>query len=219
MPTKTKSKFKKSSQISKHTGRPLPARHTSQPPVARQAVQSQFAGSAMPTGAPAPAPTMFRLGSMVTDMATGLAGMATLYQVSMDNSRQYLVQPLRLDPETGGPVQPFWSVPTRLTGDEVVPEIPLPLHILGTEVEDKTGFKGTAIDLVAFVSGCCHVSIQPKGVLEKSGDLIKARDFDILRLKGPALPTMTEAQEKQAKKERPSPFAFERSDRSIPEGV
>jgi hypothetical protein len=160
---------------------------------------------------------MIKLGSIVTDVATGLKGMLILYQVSMDGSRQYVMQPEGLDRETCQPVKPIWLVPTRISGGEIIPEPDLSTQILGTQVEDEaTGFSGTAIDVLLFMSGCLHVTVQPKGKLDKTGASVQPHDFDILRLKGKAIVPMTEPQKEERKKEKPSPMGIERQDRPIP---
>lgn len=162
-----------------------------------------------------PAP-MIRLGSVVTDTASGLKGMVTLLEISMDGSRQYAFQPSTLDKESRQPAKMVWLVPSRLKGGEIVIEPDLPFAVLGTQVEDTaTPFKGTAISLILFMSGCVHVNVQPQGKLE-SGGVICTHDFDIRRLKGKALKKMTEAQKERDQKRKPSPMAFERNERPVP---
>lgn len=149
---------------------------------------------------------MIKLGSIVTDKVTGIQGMATHLHIEMNGQRFYNFQPRGLHPETGEPVARLWVVEERLVGGEAVPEPDLPLTVLGTEVEDvASGFMGTAINLCLHINGCVHVDVQPKGVLGKTGAPGKAVEFDIRRLKGSAVPVLTDAQLDADKKTRPSP--------------
>lgn len=161
---------------------------------------------------------MFKLGGMVTDTASDMKGMITLMEIGMDFTHTYCFQPKGLDKETREPIKMHWIVPTRIKGGEVIP-LPsdLPLHILGTQVEDTaTGFKGTAIGLVLFMSGCIHVNIQPQGERDKNGGMVRCHDFDIRRLTGPAIKKMTDDQKEKDKKEKPSPMEIPSRERSTP---
>jgi len=150
---------------------------------------------------------MIKLGSIVTDTPTGLTGMATLLQIEMDGSRALHLQPRGLNPETGKPVDGFWVVESRLKGGDIVDEPDLPLDLLGTEVEDlASGYKGTAISIMLHLSGCVHVNVQAKGSLSKTGEAIHTANFDIRRLKGKAIKTMSEKEKEQDKKDKPSPM-------------
>lgn len=130
---------------------------------------------------------MLKLGSMVTDKVTELHGMLTMYSYDMDKNVHYLFQPSRLNPETKQPVDTLWITETRIIGAQFT-EIDLPIEVLGTEVTDKaTNYTGTAINLYHHLNGCNHFGVKPKGQNEKTGDSIKAADFDIRRLKGAAI--------------------------------
>jgi hypothetical protein len=112
---------------------------------------------------------MIKLGSKVTDIATGLKGMVTNLQIEMDGQRFVRFQPRSLNPETGEPVKGMWVVEARLKGGEIVEEPELPRGVLGTEVEDEaTGFCGIATSICLHISGCVHVSVQPP--LERQSD-------------------------------------------------
>ena len=149
---------------------------------------------------------MIKLGSTATDTATGLKGMVTLMQVDLDRHLYYAFQPRQLNPETGEPVDSYWLVEERLKGFDSTPDVPMPLEVLGTEVEDTaTGFKGTAVDLALHISGCVHVTIQPKGVQARSGERIKGQSFDIRRCKGKAIKPMAEQEREQDQRAKPSP--------------
>src|SRR5947209_2604866 len=89
--------------------------------------------------------TMFKLGGLVTDIASDMKGMITLLEIGMDYTLVYCFQPKGLDKETKEPIKMTWIVPTRVKGGEVVPIPDVPLELLGTQVEDTaTGFNGTA---------------------------------------------------------------------------
>jgi hypothetical protein len=148
---------------------------------------------------------IIKLRSLVADTTTRLVGMVTHYQVEMNGNAYYRFQPKGLNPETGTPVDGLWLVENRLDGGKRV-DVELPMQVLGTEVEDlASGFKGTAIALVLHTTGCVHVQVQPKGTLPKTGAPIAAQDFDIRRLKGNAIPVLTEEEEDADIKRRPSP--------------
>ena len=169
------------------------------------------------TTAPLTRQEMIELGSLVTDAASGTKGMVTLLAIDLDGSRNYCFQPTGLDKETKQPLQAYWLVGARFKGGKRVLEPDLPFELLGTEAEDMaTPFKGTAVTLTIFMSGCLHVTLQPKGKIENGG-MIKAHDFDIRRLKGPAIKKMTEAEKAKDMQEKPSPMEYDRPQRAIPQ--
>lgn len=148
---------------------------------------------------------MIKLGSQVTDIATGMEGMVTHLQIGMDLSEYYQFQPRGLNPKSGQPVDRMWLVEKRLTGGEIVEDQELPTHVLGTIVEDTaSGFIGMAIDLVFHINGCVHFNVQAKG-LQDTGAPIETCNFDIRRLKGEAIEPMTPEELKQDEKKHPSP--------------
>lgn len=137
--------------------------------------------------------------------------MVTHLQIEMNGQRYLNFQPRGLNPETGLPMKRMWVVETRISGGEIVDEPNLPINVLGTEVEDEaSGFKGTATAIQLHISGCVHVSVQPSGKLPKTGETIDACDFDIRRLKGDAIPKMSEPQRDKDQAEKPSPANSER---------
>lgn len=150
---------------------------------------------------------------MVVDVATGLAGMVTHANWSLNHVVQYAFQPSGLSPEDGQPVKRSWMEIERLDGAagrplvyQVLTMDDVPLQVLGTQVEDKaTGFAGMAISLTLHMSGCVHVIVQPKAVVAKTGAPVESSDFDIRRLKGVAIPELTEEQVDEDRKAKPSP--------------
>ena len=154
---------------------------------------------------------MIKLGSQVSETATGLPGMVTHLQIEMNQQRYLLFQPRGLNPETGMPVKSMWVVESRVTGGEIVDEPNLPVQVLGTEVEDTaSGYCGVATAICLHISGCVHVTVQPKGKLEKTGAVVEACDFDIRRLKGDASKPMTETERAADQAQKPSPEIVER---------
>lgn len=148
---------------------------------------------------------MIKLGSYCTDEATGIEGMVTHLQIEMDLSEYYQFQPKGLNPKSGQPVDRMWMVEKRLSGGEIVDDVDLPTHVLGTIVEDKaSGFKGMAVSLVYHINGCVHFNVQAKG-LQDTGAPIETCNFDIRRLTGDAIEPMTPEEQKKDEKERPSP--------------
>ena len=154
---------------------------------------------------------MIKLGSQVNETATGLPGMVTHLQIEMNQQRYLLFQPRGLNPETGKPVKSMWVVESRVTGGEIVDEPNLPTQVLGTEVEDTaSGYCGVATAICLHISGCVHVTVQPKGKLEKTGAAVEACDFDIRRPKGDAIKPMTETERAADQAQKPSPEIVER---------
>lgn len=118
----------------------------------------------------------------------------------------YLFHPRGLSPEDGLPLKGLWINETRIKGGEMV-DVDLPEKMLGTEVEDKaSGFKGIVVGLIYHINGCCHATVQSKGVVKSTGQPIAPIDFDIRQLKGKAVPQIPEKKIEESKKERPSPM-------------
>lgn len=148
---------------------------------------------------------MIELGSYVTDKATGLEGMVTHLQIEMDKTEYLRFQPRGLNPKSGQPVDSMWLVETRLEGGNRIPTPDLPVHVLGTIVEDEaSGFTGMAISLILHINGCVHFNVQAKG-LQDTGAPIGECNFDIRRLKGEAITPMTKEEQKIDEKKKPSP--------------
>lgn len=148
---------------------------------------------------------MIKLGSNVTDTATGIEGMATHLQIEMNMAEYYQFQPRGLNPKSGQPVDRMWLVEERLEGGTIVDDMNLPTHVLGTIVEDEaSGFTGMAVSLVLHINGCVHFNVQAKG-LQDTGAPIETCNFDIRRLKGEMINPMTPEEQKQDEVERPSP--------------
>lgn len=146
-----------------------------------------------------------KLGTTIKDRATGLEGQLIHLFIREDHSQLYSFQPRGLNKEDGQPVKRCWLTRNRIVSF-TTQETDLPLEVLGTKVEDTaSGFAGTAVGLTLHISGCCHVEVQPAGVLPKTGGPIETGDFDIRRLKGPAIKATTEAQRDDDQKRKPSP--------------
>lgn len=149
---------------------------------------------------------MIKLGTIVKDSATDLAGMLTIFEERIGGNSFYLLQPRGLNPKDGQPAKRLWLDPPRVIGG-VAAELPTdwPREILGTEVEDEaSGFKGKAIAIALHISGCVHVSVQPAGVTE-TGAAIESEQFDLRRLSGPAIKKLTEPERAKSQKDKPSP--------------
>lgn len=149
---------------------------------------------------------IIKLGSMVVDRITGMKGMVTKLDFQPDGFMYYVFQPRGLSPDNGLPVDGFWGTPGRFEGGERVAAPEIPLGILGTKVEDMaTGFQGKVVSLTLHMSGCLHASVQPAGKCAKTGGAFPAGEFDLRRLKGPAIPVMTDAERAADQREKPSP--------------
>lgn len=148
---------------------------------------------------------MLKLGTFITDNATEIKGMLTMYSIDESGNQHYLFQPKGLNPETHHPVDTYWIGEKRVDGAVII-SIELPLYILGTHVEDKaTGFNGKAICINYHLNGCIHIEVKPKGIIEKNGEVVKAAQFDIRRLKGDAIKELSEEELEKSKRETPSP--------------
>ncbi len=150
--------------------------------------------------------TMIKLNSIVKDTATDLKGMVDVLHIEMDGSETYSFQPALLDPDTGEPVGNVWAVEARLVGGEMVDRPALPLAVLDTEVEDiATGFRGVAVSLALYATGCVHFNVQPRG-LTKKGLPAAMKNFSILRLKGKALEALAKSAAHRERAAKPSPM-------------
>jgi len=148
---------------------------------------------------------MFKLNTSVTDKATGIKGRLTHKHVSLSGNESYIFQPKGLNPETLQPLKPEYIAASRIDGGTLEEDL-MPRQILGTEVEDEaSGFKGMAIGLTEHTNGCVHVLVQPKGTIPKTGEMIDPADFDIRRLKGKAIPKMTQKAKDESRRTTPSP--------------
>lgn len=148
---------------------------------------------------------MLKLGTEVIDLATGLKGQLTHMQVQTDGVPFYLFQPKGIAKETGQPLDATYISENRVKGGIEIPEPNMYREMLMTDAEDTaSGFKGKIIAITLHMSGCVHAVIQPKG-FQKNGELIKASDFDILRLKGPKVPVFSDKKKEEIKKKNPSP--------------
>lgn len=150
------------------------------------------------------------LNTFASDSATGLPGLLTHLYLRSDGHQTYGFQPRGLNPEDKQPVKSLWVTADRLSSHAPREDVDLPLQVLGTHVtEIASGFNGTATVLVLHTTGCLHVEVQPKGVVEKTGAAIESNNFDIRRLEGPALKKLTPEELKKDINSRPSPTSYE----------
>lgn len=148
--------------------------------------------------------TTYKLNQRATDNYTGVEGTLTLWELREDGRFHYYVQPHGLHPETGAPVDGFWTITDAILNGETM-ESDVPKEVLGTSVTDEvTGFTGTAIYLTQHISGCLHVGIQPKGK-NKNGSVFESRNFDLRRCIGVAIPKLTDAERAESQEKKPSP--------------
>lgn len=150
---------------------------------------------------------MIKLGTEVTEKATGLAGMLIHMMIYSNGNRFYNFQPRGLNQETGAPLKRFWVAPDMILGGEVVPDPDnLQLEVLGTQVVDAaSGFMGTASAITLHINGCIHVEVQPAGTQLKTNERIVAQEFDIRLLRGSAIKPMSEAALEDSQRTNPSP--------------
>lgn len=147
---------------------------------------------------------ILKLGTIVTDNITDMKGMLTIYETDMVGNEMYLFQPQALNPDTGQPVNVFIINSARIVGGELI-DVELPIEVLGTEVEDlATKFKGVAVEMNYHINGCVHFNVKAKGRTKK-GSSIDAVNFDVRRLKGSAIKTLSAKALEQSKKNTPSP--------------
>lgn len=147
----------------------------------------------------------FKLGTIVKDDVTGLDGMLTHFQIDMSNNINYTFQPAQLSPETHEPVDSFWLDMKRVK-NAIEIEKELPVEVLGSKVKDRaTGFSGTAVCLIHHISGCTHFAVKPRGIVEKTGNSIRMRDFDMRRLEGEKIPVLSDEEREESEKKHPSP--------------
>lgn len=150
---------------------------------------------------------VLKLGTIITDKASGLKGMLIILSLDMDNAVNYAFQPSGLNPKTQQPLDCLWLTKQRIiNGVEV--DIDIPVEILGSKVKDKaTGFNGIAVQLYYYLNGCVHFDVKPKGVIEETGESIAVREFDIRRLEGKQIKELSETELSNSKKKTPSPEA------------
>lgn len=144
--------------------------------------------------------------TIVKDKVSGMKGMITHLHILMGNQILYAFQPRGLHPKSGKPVKVQLLVEANFDADTPRQDIEIPVEVLGTNGEDTaTGFKGQIIELTIHPNGCVHVSIQPQGVSDDTGGAHEACDFDLRRVKGPAIKAMNEQEIKEDQKKKPSP--------------
>ena len=147
---------------------------------------------------------VLKLGQIVHDIITGMDGSLTHMMVYIGGNIEYVFQPRSLNSTTNLPSKKMWMPKERLQRGEEI-EIDIPFHILGTEVEDEvTGFKGKIVHLVYHLDNCLHVDVKPSG-LNSQGEPHDSAEFDIRRVKGPAI---TEAKQKQVEEAPDSPTEY-----------
>ncbi len=146
------------------------------------------------------------LNQLATDVATKTVGTLTGLIIDANHACSYLFQPHGVNKDDGQPRKSTWVPANRIANAKELlkyEELPAPLRLLGTEVEDvPTGFKGTAVMLIYHLSGCVHVEIQPVG-LNKTGETFAVANFDIRRLKGKEVPRLSKEDFDRSKKDKP----------------
>lgn len=149
---------------------------------------------------------MIPLGTIVKDSATGLKGMLIHMLVAQDRRQYYNFQPSGVDSETGKALKAHWLVADRLLHKGELIESDLPLEVLATEATDEaTGISGMVVDLTQHISGCAHITIQPKGTI-KNGQARPFIDVDIRRCTGKAITSLTKQERTVSERKRPSPI-------------
>jgi hypothetical protein len=149
---------------------------------------------------------MIKLGTDIKDKSTNQEGMLTLMQVEQNENIYYYFQPRGTSPKTGEPLEGRWIVDSSIEGGVTVVPPYLPVDILGSHAKDNaSGYEGVITSLRLHINGCVHVSLQSKRILEETGTVPESVDFDIRRLSGEKIDTMTEKELEESKVVRPSP--------------
>ena len=165
---------------------------------------------------------VIRPGAVCTDIASGLTVTVTHWFIDLNHNFTYLTQPKGVNPEDGQPLEKVYLCGARLQHSRKdLVDVEIPIEILGSQVEDKaTGFKGMGVELIQHINGCFHVVIQPKGVVEKTKQPIRQKEFDIRGCKGPKIPKLTEEQKEKSEKKNPSPSGSNLSvSRNVSSGI
>jgi hypothetical protein len=149
---------------------------------------------------------MLKLGTNVKDKSTNQDGMLTLMQVEQNENVYYFFQPRGVSPKTGEPLEGRWIVDSSIEeGVTVIPPY-LPVDILGSHAKDNaSGYEGVITSLRLHINGCVHVSLQSQQILEETGTVPLSVDFDIRRLSGEKIDTMTEEEKEESQIKNPSP--------------
>lgn len=149
-----------------------------------------------------------KLGTVCTDIATGIEGTITHWLYNMSGEITYVLQPKGINMKLGLPVGRLNLELARLkVSQKAFEEVEIPHEVLGTEVEDKaTGFKGMAVAFIRYINGCFHLVIQPAGLLEENNSPFPKAEFAIQGCKGPKIPELTPEAKKVVDTERPSPI-------------
>ena len=149
---------------------------------------------------------MIKLGTPVKDKATNQEGMLVNMQLEMNGNEYYAFQPKGISPKTGEPLMSRWIVDDAIVGGIEVEPPYLPKEILGSRATDNaSGYEGVVTSLRLHLNGCVHVSLQSDQILAETGDVPLAVDFDIRRLSGDKIDTLTEEELEESKVTRPSP--------------
>jgi hypothetical protein len=147
---------------------------------------------------------LLKLGTIVKDKGSQTEGMLINTIITGDGHTEYVHQPRGLSEDTGEPVKYLIIDSSRIEG-AVEEEMDIPMHILGTEVEDlASGYKGMAINIILHLNGCVHIGVKAPGILP-SGKTIDSQELDLRRLKGAAITPMSEEQKRESQKTKPSP--------------
>lgn len=149
---------------------------------------------------------MLKLGTTVIDKTTGQSGMLTHAQIEKNGNLYYNFQPRGLHPKTGEPLDDRWLVDSNvLNGIEI--EMPsIPIDILGSTATDSaSGYAGIVVSLRLHLNGCVHCSLQSNTILEETGNVPRSIDFDIRRLTGDKIKSLTDSEFEDSIENNPSP--------------
>ena len=154
---------------------------------------------------------MLKLGTYVVDRTTKQNGMLTHMQMEQNGNVYYSFQPRGLNPKTGEPLDIRWLVDTNIEGSEYMPTPDIQLEVLGSIATDMaSGYTGHAVCLRLHLNGCVHVTLQSCEILSETGTVPLAVDFDIRRLSGEKIKSLTVEELDESKLETPSPIALKR---------
>lgn len=130
---------------------------------------------------------LLRLNTPVSEIVTDSKGVLTHAMINMDHNVEYVFQPAGIDIITRMPKERIFVESARIVEKETE-EVDVPLHLLGTDLEEMhTGYKGICTKLIVHLGGCIHVDVTPKGRIS-AGQTRSSVEFDIRRIK----PTVTE---------------------------
>ena len=133
---------------------------------------------------------LVKFGAPCTNSNTGETGVVTHLVLRPGENgvvhKSYVFQPGRLNSKTGRPAKTTLVDAPGIKGEETEIAEP-PVELMGETLKDKcTGFAGKVTDIVVFMTGCCHATLQPAGTNEE-GETAHTDNFDLTRLEGEAM--------------------------------